>query len=157
MLNMKNKIANNITGNEKINVLGKNNLIDMINKNSNKEDDLMSKVLNNCSTKIIIEEPLEYILDKSLLEKHNTPSFKEAISKTMRTSPETIMIGEIRDNVYTSVHALAASGIIENIEEYAPLKNKNVKLYMKSQKNGEEKIIDSTSRKNIKRKNILDI
>lgn len=94
MLKIKNKIASKMIINERNNVLRENNLINMIDKiNHKEEDDLLNKVLNNCSTKIIIEAPVEYILSKSTSKN----SFEEAVKKTMRLAPETIMIGELRE------------------------------------------------------------
>lgn len=94
MLKTKNNITSKMIMNEKNNALRENNLINTIDKINHREDDyFLNKVLNNCSTRITIEEPVEHILSTSTSQN----SFEEAIKKTMRLSPGTIMIGELRD------------------------------------------------------------
>lgn len=88
MLKIKNNTASKMIMNEKNNALRENNLINMIEKINHREED---DFLNNCSTRFTIEEPVEHILPTSTSQS----SFEEAIKKTMRLSPETIMIGEL--------------------------------------------------------------
>lgn len=94
MLKIKNNTASKMIMNEKNNALRENNLINMIEKiNHKEEDDFLNKVLNNCSTRFTIEEPVEHILSTSTSQS----LFEDAIKNSMRLSPETIIIGELRD------------------------------------------------------------
>lgn len=94
MLKTKNNNTSKMIKNERNNALRENNLINTINKiNHREDDDFLNKVLNNCSTKITIEEPVEHILSTSTSQS----LFEDAIKNSMRLSPETIMIGELRE------------------------------------------------------------